>query len=1006
MLKGISIKSIGRVILGILMVIVIAIIINNYTLKKNVKVVAQAWKTFNAERSTKFRMVRELNAVLGYDGMIHHLKDYLIRREIVDFKKSKQDIASARFIIRRYHSLATAQEIEPLKLIGEMLSNYEQALNRMAQFNQQGVAMQDIDARTRVDDHAAIKGLLFLQHVSSRSGTEGVEDVLSGSKIRLINWLRGELGYNGLIHNLKNFIVRRDEKYREATELNIASLYSALDYYQALDTSTAERAALNDLKQDIARYESDLAQVSLLVRQGMDPAEIDRKLTVQQQSIIHALNQLSRSAHNQNEQKAHQVSEQIKAMQSILAAGLWVYLLPLLILLIFIIWLIRSRIIKPVSEVTLMMQKLADNPFDSVVDVDSGDNEIGKMFAALKVFKNNSIQMLQEAELIRLILGSVQEGIYGVDTEGKVTFINSAASRMLGWQENELQGKAIHDLCHHSYSDGSHYPVTECPTSLAIRESRNVHIYDEAFWRKDGTSFPVEFSTVPIIESHQVVGAVVVFRDISERKRIERMKSEFISTVSHELRTPLTSIRGSLGLINGGAVGELPAEAGKLLKIASNNTERLLLLINDILDVEKIESGEMNFSFHSRKLMPMIDCSVEDNASFAKQHSVSFKVTQREDDVSIYCDEGRFLQVMANLLSNAAKFSAKNSTVEILVEKKYNTVRISVKDSGPGIPKEFQSRIFDRFTQSDSTDSRKKSGTGLGLNITRAIVEKHDGQIGFVSCKQGATFYIDLPAIEVQQSVQPAKGKKSSSSLILVIEDDLDVATLLTAMLDEEGYDCHVADNAEQAWQLLKDNPGQYSAITLDLILPGKGGIALIDELRKNHLTSAIPIIVVSAKADESKRLLRGGAVCISDWLNKPIEQDRLLSAVKLAVTGGQKPRILHVEDDEDIHQLVKAMLSDCCQLSWKSTLRDSKLALQKENYDLVLLDIKLPDGSGLELLSMIEEYVKPPRVVIFSAYDVSGEFAARVNAVMMKSKTTNKHLLDTVAQVAGLPIF
>src|SRR6185369_6677324 len=224
-----------------------------------------------------------------------------------------------------------------------------------------------------------------------------------------------------------------------------------------------------------------------------------------------------------------------------------------------------------------------------------------------------------------------------------------------------------------------------------------------------------------------------VARDIEEEKRIAQMKNDFVSVVSHELRTPLTSIRGSLGLIAGGVAGELPEKARALVEIASKSCERLVRLINDILDVEKIESGKMGFYFAPIELAPLLERALEDNRAYAEGYGVVLRITATAPGARVWGDPDRLLQVMTNLISNAVKFSPRGGTVEVTTARGSGDVRIAVTDHGRGIPPELRPRLFEKFAQADSSSTREKGGTGLGLSISRAIIERHHGRIGFTS---------------------------------------------------------------------------------------------------------------------------------------------------------------------------------------------------------------------------------------------------------------------------------
>ena len=236
--------------------------------------------------------------------------------------------------------------------------------------------------------------------------------------------------------------------------------------------------------------------------------------------------------------------------------------------------------------------------------------------------------------------------------------------------------------------------------------------------------------------------------DITERKRLDQMKNEFVSTVSHELRTPLTTIAGALGLATGGALGELPAQAYQVLEMAYRNSQRLGHLIDDLLDMEKLVAGKMSFDLQVQPLMPLVEHAVASTRAYGEQHQVHFVLTERADDVQAQVDGGRLEQVLANFLSNAAKFSPPGGQVEVAVHPLPGRVRVSVTDHGPGVPIAFRPRLFQKFSQADGSNTRSKSGTGLGLAISKELIEHMNGEVGFESEEgRGACFYFELPLV-------------------------------------------------------------------------------------------------------------------------------------------------------------------------------------------------------------------------------------------------------------------
>ena len=265
--------------------------------------------------------------------------------------------------------------------------------------------------------------------------------------------------------------------------------------------------------------------------------------------------------------------------------------------------------------------------------------------------------------------------------------------------------------------------------------------------RADGTTRDV-VCRWSVISGHESTYARVLFTsvDVTERLEVERMKNDFVSTVSHELRTPLTSIMGSLGLIKGGAVGTLPDRLKSMLDIAYSNSDRLVRLINDILDVQKIEAGKMEYRMAPLEIMTLVNRAVSASDGLARERGIEIKVIESTPEAIIRGDDDRLMQVMTNLLSNAVKFSSRGDSVEIGVSRQNGSLEIKICDQGPGIPDQFRDKIFEKFSRMNSSDGQQVGGTGLGLSISKSIVEQHGGDIGIEpDTGKGATFFFRLP---------------------------------------------------------------------------------------------------------------------------------------------------------------------------------------------------------------------------------------------------------------------
>jgi PAS domain S-box-containing protein len=353
-----------------------------------------------------------------------------------------------------------------------------------------------------------------------------------------------------------------------------------------------------------------------------------------------------------------------------------------------------------------------------------------------------------------LILESVADGIYGIDLEGQLTFINQAGARALGYTPEELTGRDLHEVVHHSHADGTPYSKSTNPILQALRRCEPIRASDEVFWRQDGTAFPVEYSANPLIEDGRISGLVVAFQDVSERRRLEHMKDEFISTVSHELRTPLTSMRASLGLISSGALDKRPEKQRQMLDMAIGNSDRLIRLVNDILDFDKVERGILPLYRQPVEAIDLLRRAADVAFNAASLARIAVRV--EAPPVRVLADEERILQVLSELVTNAIKFSASETTVRLTAQLRAqeadqpdepDEVTFTVEDQGRGIAPEKLDRIFDRFQQGDASDSRALGGTGLGLALCRSIVEQHQGRIWAESTPgKGSRFQFTLPA--------------------------------------------------------------------------------------------------------------------------------------------------------------------------------------------------------------------------------------------------------------------
>jgi PAS domain S-box-containing protein len=344
------------------------------------------------------------------------------------------------------------------------------------------------------------------------------------------------------------------------------------------------------------------------------------------------------------------------------------------------------------------------------------------------------------------IIETAQDAFISMDLSGQITDWNSAAQALLGWSRQEAVGRPLAELV---------IPERYRKSALqALRHFRNtgqLSILDRrverVLARRDGVEITVEMTT-GLVGTGDGLFFSVFLHDVSERKEVERMKNEFVSTVSHELRTPLTAISASLSLLADGMAGELPDDAKGLVGVANASSERLVRLIGDVLDIQKMEAGQMDYQRVLQPVAPVVEGAVAAMDSFASQAGVrlSFEAGEGAGLLRAEVDRDRLTQVLTNLLSNAIKFSESGAEVLTRLEAQGSRLRIAVIDHGAGIPEAFRERVFQRFAQADGADSRRNGGTGLGLSICRTIVEEHGGRIWFDSVEgEGTSFFVELP---------------------------------------------------------------------------------------------------------------------------------------------------------------------------------------------------------------------------------------------------------------------
>jgi PAS domain S-box-containing protein len=573
-----------------------------------------------------------------------------------------------------------------------------------------------------------------------------------------------------------------------------------------------------------------------------------------------------------------------------------------------------------------------------------------------------------------LILEATAEGIYGIDPHGYTLFLNPAAARMLGAGTDEVIGRPFEAVLGMGAGEAGGEGVNAVRATLSTGTAREVK--DAAFRRTDGSSFPVEYTSTPIVEAGQITGAVVSFRDVTERREVDRLKDEFVSVVSHELRTPLTSIRGSLGLLAAGKLGEVPEKGRRMLDIAVQNTDRLVRLINDILDIERIESGRVTMELRPVDAAELAHQAVDVMQAMAEKASV--RLYAWADRQPMEADPDRILQVLTNLLSNAVKFSPPGGEVSVTVSREGGELRFAVRDQGRGIPADRLESIFERFQQVDSSDAREKGGTGLGLAICRSIVQQHGGRIWAESVPgEGSTFTFTLP-VSVMPEPRATETVEGDGPLVLVCDDDPSVLAVVEEILRGWGYrTLGVTDGDAAVRAATQHHP---DAILLDMMMPGMTGSDTLKALRLRPDTRSIPVVILSA-LKPMPRVQREREVV--DWVEKPFQEDSLLAALEEAVSVRWKPRrVLLVEDDPDLSRvLLEVFGRHGIEALHASSGVEAVEASRRAPPDLIVLDLGLPHGDGYWVVEALrgEEALRGIPLVVYTARELEEDDRERL---------------------------
>ncbi|WP_255334997.1 response regulator [Methanosarcina sp. KYL-1] len=657
----------------------------------------------------------------------------------------------------------------------------------------------------------------------------------------------------------------------------------------------------------------------------------------------------------------------------------------------------------------------------------------------------------ESRERLKTLLDNTLCGILLVDAAThEIVDVNPAASGAIGLPEDQIIGKVCHRFICPAEKE-------RCPISNL---GQKIDKSEKLLLNAKGESFPVLKSVVPVMIGDKKY-LIESFVDLSESKKAERelleakltaesanrAKSEFLATMSHELRTPLTAIIGFSDVMLGGITGELGDQNKRFVNNIATSGKHLLSLINNILDLSKIEAGKMELELEKFSIQDVFADTRAVTSALALKKNISLKFNV-EDNFFINADRIRFKQVLYNLVSNAVKFTPEGGDVGISASKTRDVVKVAVSDTGIGISKEAQKLLFQPFKQVDSDINRQYEGTGLGLALVKKFVELHGGRVWVESEPgKGSTFtfelsskYEELPEIylertgssetEIYDAAGNAKGNEAGKAeaggdearkaeageeteipfiiepegargtepLVLVVEDDEMSRELLVFTLNDAGYRVATVSSGKEA--LLLVHKMKPFLITLDIMLPGINGWDVLKNLKEDSATADIPVLVISMDDDKNCSLLCGAF----DHLVKPVQKDLFLSTLEKVKEKTEKssPKILIVDDEPAIVELLGSIVEQegyefFCAYGGKEAISKTLNFLP----DALILDLMMPEVTGFDVIKALKENPETVDIpiIVCTAKDLSFEekelLNRNVSYVMQKGDLTREKLMS-----------
>jgi two-component system sensor histidine kinase/response regulator len=618
----------------------------------------------------------------------------------------------------------------------------------------------------------------------------------------------------------------------------------------------------------------------------------------------------------------------------------------------------------------------------------------------LEQTKQQAAAVAAAEERSRLILASVDEGICGLNNDGQMTFMNTAGAKMLRYEPEELVGRTMHPTVHYAHEDGSPFPQETCRMYLTARDGVPRAVSDEVLWRKDGSCFPVEYSTMPIVNSGITVGTVIAFRDITERLKAEvelrtakeaaesatKAKSDFLANMSHEIRTPMNAI---LGLTHLALKTDLTSKQSDYLSKVKSAAQSLLGIINDILDFSKIEAGKLEMEQIDFELEKVLENLSNVTGHKAQDKNLEFLIASQHDiPPNLVGDPLRLGQILINLVNNAIKFTERGEILVTLAVEEQAADRVklkfAVRDSGIGMTPEQSARLFHAFSQADTSTTRKYGGTGLGLSICKRLVQMMEGEIWAESQPGiGSTFFFTarfgIGTVDKKKRFIP----DLAGIRALVVDDNAQAREIITEQLRAFALRAESVSSGEDAVREIvsADAADPYRLVLMDWYMPGTDGLEASRIIKRHDRLQSIPkIVMITAFGREDIRT-QAEEIGVEGYLLKPVSSsllyDTLVDLFGIDAQGSRvsqtikgKPehnasgiRILLVEDNEMNQQVAKELLESAGAIVTVANHGGEAVTMLTMEHppacDVVLMDVQMPVMDGLTATRQLRSHLQ-----------------------------------------------